>query len=237
MGCELGTEAEVDTDVIDLSSTAQRGDDVSHPQLAGRDYLDTRSFDTRGTNVRLGLVPVCSLSRRRSSSVTTSAGISSAAALLLALSRELERARVMVIKGRGARGAGVDSGRNVKGSTPSLPGRRTDGARAGGTIPVDIHVREARRHGATARDSMCARGGVSMLREQDSGPRSRRRRGCRSGTAHTIRVQQRKGIYLHMECQGDSQVSGNARKGQMWEELSEGRRWRGVNEYDASDSS
>jgi hypothetical protein len=103
MGCELRTEAGLDTDVIEPSSTAQRGDDVSHPQPAGRDYLDIRSFDDRGTNVRLAPAPVCLLSRPRSSSVATSAGISNAAPLLPALSRELERGRMMVIKSRGAR--------------------------------------------------------------------------------------------------------------------------------------
>jgi hypothetical protein len=146
MGCELGAEAEVDTDVIELSSTAQRDHDVSHPRPAGRDYLDTRSLNTRGMNVGLAPALLCLLSQRRSSSVATSAGISIAAPLLLALSRELERARMVVIKGRGARGAGVDSGRNVKGSTPSLPERSTDSVHAGGTIPVEIHVGEA-EHG------------------------------------------------------------------------------------------
>ncbi|KAJ7339286.1 hypothetical protein DFH08DRAFT_964312 [Mycena albidolilacea] len=130
MGCELRTEAGLDTDVVELSSTAQLGDDVSHPQPAGRDYLDTRSFDTRGTNVRLGPAHVCLPSRRRSSSIFTGAGISNAAPLLPALSCELERAR----------GAGVDSGRNDKGSTPSLPGRRTDGTQVGGTIPIDVRI-------------------------------------------------------------------------------------------------
>jgi hypothetical protein len=47
---------------------------------------------------------------------------------------------MMVIKGRGARGAGVDSGRNVKGSTPSLPGRRTDGTQVGDTTPIDVRI-------------------------------------------------------------------------------------------------
>src|SRR4051812_6462431 len=98
MGCELGTEAGPDTDVIELSSTAQRGNDVSHPQLAGRDYLDTGSFNTRDERPPR----VCLLSRPRSSSVATSAGISNAAPLLPALSRELERGRMMVIKSRGA---------------------------------------------------------------------------------------------------------------------------------------
>jgi hypothetical protein len=47
---------------------------------------------------------------------------------------------MMVIKGREARRAGVNSGRNDKGFTPLLPGRRTDGTQVGGTIPIDVRI-------------------------------------------------------------------------------------------------
>ncbi|KAJ7339233.1 hypothetical protein DFH08DRAFT_812623 [Mycena albidolilacea] len=91
-----------------------------------------QGFDARGTKTLLVSAPVWPLpSRRRSRSVATSTGISSTAPLLPALSRELERARVVVMKRKGAGGAGVtvESSRHVM-STPSLPERRTDGAQA-----------------------------------------------------------------------------------------------------------
>ncbi|KAJ7797375.1 hypothetical protein B0H14DRAFT_3548179 [Mycena olivaceomarginata] len=117
-------EAELDT-VIELSSTAQAGDNVLHSQPAGRDYLDTQSFDTCGTNVRLG-----------------------PALFAFPPAQQPRHQHGHLQRRAAATGALAQAGANVKESTPSLSERSIDSARAGGTIPVDIHVGERSIDGA-----------------------------------------------------------------------------------------
>ncbi|KAJ7812824.1 hypothetical protein B0H14DRAFT_2605541 [Mycena olivaceomarginata] len=259
MRCELGTEAWLDTNVIELSSTVQRGDDVSHPQLAGRDYLDTRSLDTRGTNVRLGPAPVRLPSRRRSSSVATSAGISSAAPLLPALSRELERAAEHAA--RASIAAGTSKGPRLRspedGPTARKSGAQSPSTSASGMAHVDgVHEAQGTAAGdrtrgdpatanpiATSRDHL--RGGTDSMRCWAEGA------GLGSPQQKASPVSVGKGTHNKGAAErGNFVVGGNAKEtvrsvvtlardrvqvgGISGGKALEGR---GVNEYDASDSS